>query len=589
MCSNTLILKQMKKIFQINSSCNRGSTGRIAEQIGRAAQERGYECYIAYGRYYQPSGLKAIKMGNKFTNAIHGISSRLFDNHGLMSTGPTKELVRQMKEIKPDIVHLHNIHGYFLNYKVLFEYLASAHIPVVWTLHDCWPFTGHCAYFDFAGCNLWETGCHAPCPCKKGYPESIMIDASKKNYELKKQLFTSVENLTLVPVSEWLGGLVSKSYLGKYPVKVIHNGIDVDKFKPQEDTDELKKRLGIAEKYVLLGVASAWDGRKGLKDYIKLAERLPEDTIIILVGLTKEQISILPDNIIGIECTEDQRELALYYSTADIVLNLSYEETFGMTTVEGLGCGTPSIVYNKTASPELAAEEICTVVEAGDTVKIMDAIKAIRTSNPIDISRKCRERALEKYDKVKAYEAYMQLYSALTGGGKLSEVHIVLGVAAIWEPRKGFDDFLKLRKELPDYYIIVLVGVNAEQKKMLPEGMIGVEHTESLDELVKLYSSADVFVNTTYEDNFPTTNLEALACGTPVITYRTGGSVEAVFEGTGSVVEQGDILGLKKEVERLCSKDRTIMKSECRQRALENFKAEERFEDYVNLYDSLLN
>ena len=119
--------------------------------------------------------------------------------------------------------------------------------------------------------------------------------------------------------------------------------------------------------------------------------------------------------------------------------------------------------------------------------------------------------------------------------------------------------------------------------------MIGVEHTESLDELVKLYSSADVFVNTTYEDNFPTTNLEALACGTPVITYRTGGSVEAVFEGTGSVVEQGDILGLKKEVERLCSKDRTIMKSECRQRALENFKAEERFEDYVNLYDSLLN
>ena len=285
-----------------------------------------------------------------------------------------------------------------------------------------------------------------------------------------------------------------------------------------------------------------------------------------MVGLTKEQISILPDNIIGIECTEDQRELALYYSTADIVLNLSYEETFGMTTVEGLGCGTPSIVYNKTASPELAAEEICTVVEAGDTVKIMDAIKAIRTSNPIDISRKCRERALEKYDKVKAYEAYMQLYSALTGGGKLSEVHIVLGVAAIWEPRKGFDDFLKLRKELPDYYIIVLVGVNAEQKKMLPEGMIGVEHTESLDELVKLYSSADVFVNTTYEDNFPTTNLEALACGTPVITYRTGGSVEG-----------------------LCSKDRTIMKSECRQRALENFKAEERFEDYVNLYDSLLN
>ena len=405
----------MKKILQINSSCNRGSTGRIAEQIGRAAQERGYECYIAYGRYYQPSELNAIKMGNKITNGIHVISSRLFDNHGLMSTGPTKDLVKQMKEMKPDIVHLHNIHGYFLNYKVLFEYLASAHIPVVWTLHDCWPFTGHCAYFDFAGCNLWETGCHAPCPCKKGYPESILIDASKKNYELKKKLFTSVENLILVPVSEWLGGLVSKSYLNKYPIKVIHNGIDVDKFKPLDDTVTLKKRLKIEDKYVLLGVASVWDERKGLRDYIKLAEVLPENTIIVLVGLTKEQINGLPYNVIGIECTEDQRELALLYSAADVVLNLSYEETFGMTTVEGLGCGTPSIVYNKTASPELEAEEICKVVEAGNALQILDAIKEILNGNQVIIRRKCRERALDKYDKTKTYGAYMQLYSELTG------------------------------------------------------------------------------------------------------------------------------------------------------------------------------
>lgn len=408
-------MKTKPIVFQINSSCNRGSTGRIAEQIGRAAQERGYECYIAYGRYYQPSELNAIKMGNKFTNAIHGISSRILDNHGLMSTEPTKNLVKQMKEIKPDIVHLHNIHGYFLNYKVLFEYLASAHIPIVWTLHDCWPFTGHCAYFDFAGCNLWETGCHAPCPCKKGYPESLLMDASKKNYELKKKLFTSVDNLTLVPVSEWLGDLVSKSYLNKNPIKVIHNGIDVEKFKPQVDTEALKKRYNISNK------------------------------------------------------------------------------------------------------------------------------------------------------------------------------NIVLGVAAIWEPRKGFDDFLKLRNELPANYIIVLVGVSAEQKKMLPEGVIGVEHTESLDELVKLYSSANVFVNPTYEDNFPTTNLEALACGTPVITYKTGGSVEAVFDGTGSVVEQGDIFGLKTQIELLCSKDRTRMRHECRQRAIDNFKAENRFEDYVDLYDSLID
>ena len=407
----------MPKVIQINSSCNRGSTGRITEQIGRKAKERGYDCYMAYGRYYQPSELKIIKMGGKWSNGIHGVVSRLLDNHGLMSRRTTKDLVAQLKEIKPDIIHLHNIHGYFLNYKVLFEYLKTTNTPVVWTLHDCWAFTGHCAYFDFAGCDRWKTGCHPTCPCKGKYPQSLLLDASEKNYKLKKKLFTSVDNMTLVPVSEWLGGIVKESFLKEYPVHVIHNGIDTDVFKPAGDSDFMRENYGLKDDRILLGVASIWDERKGLRDYIQLAARLPKNIKIVLIGLSAKQIKTLPANIIGIECTENQKELVQWYTTADIVLNLSYEETFGMTTVEGFGCGTPGIVYNKTASPELAYDDICKVVEAGNIDQLFMAINEMLTLNSVEISKACRERAISEYRMDKTYAEYVDLYDSILKRG----------------------------------------------------------------------------------------------------------------------------------------------------------------------------
>ena len=223
----------MKKrvLFQINSSCNRGSTGRIAEFIGKKAKEVGYEGYIAYGRHYLPTDLHPIKIGNSFSNGLHLAASRLLDNHGLLSTAPTKRLVYEMKMIKPDIVHLHNIHGYYLNYKVLFEYLIEAKIPVVWTLHDCWPFTGHCCHFEYVGCEKWKTGCYK-CPGLSVYPKSHLMDKSQRNYELKKKLFTGViDRLTIVPVSEWLERIVRQSFLKEANIKTIHNGVDTTVFR----------------------------------------------------------------------------------------------------------------------------------------------------------------------------------------------------------------------------------------------------------------------------------------------------------------------------------------------------------------------
>lgn len=407
----------MPKILQINSSCNRGSTGRIAEQIGCTAKARGYDCYMAYGRYYQPSSLKVIKMGDKWSNMFHVAISRVFDNHGLLSSGPTRNLIKQVQEIKPDIIHLHNIHGYFLNYRILFDYLIQSNIPVIWTLHDCWAFTGHCAYFDYAGCERWKTGCHPACPCKSGYPKSILIDATEKNYRLKQELFTSVEKLTLVPVSEWLGGIVKESFLKKYPVKVIHNGIDLDKFKPTDDNGVLREKYSLDGKRVLLGVASIWDERKGLKEYIQLSKLLSDDIRIVLIGLAEKQIQTLPHNIIGLACTENQQELAQWYTIADIVLNLSYEETFGMTTVEGFGCGTPGIVYNKTASPELAFDGICKVVEAGNIEQLNTTIIDMLRGNREEYRKACRKRAEEEYGMEKTYSEYVDLYDSLLNLG----------------------------------------------------------------------------------------------------------------------------------------------------------------------------
>ena len=256
---------------------------------------------------------------------LHTFFSRLTDGEGLFSEGATRGLLKKIQKYDPDIIHLHNIHGHYLNYPILFRFLKSYHRPVVWTLHDCWSFTGHCAHFDFVGCQRWQKGCH-DCQQLKSYPQSYGIDHSAENYARKKELFTGIERLHIVPPSQWLANLVKESFLKEYPVTVIHNGIDTSVFKPTES--DFRKQHGLENKKILLGVASPWTPRKGLQDFIKLAPMLPENWKIVLVGLSKHQLAHLPSDILGLERTNNTKELAQIYTTADVFFNPTYEDNY---------------------------------------------------------------------------------------------------------------------------------------------------------------------------------------------------------------------------------------------------------------------
>lgn len=404
----------MKKLLQINITANWGSHGKIAEGIGQAAINQGWQSYIAYGRWANPSASNLFHVGSSWDEMRHGVASRLFDNHGLMSQKATKSLLQFVRNVNPDIVHLHNIHGYYLNYPLLFQYLCQHDIPVVWTLHDCWSFTGHCAHYEFIGCEKWKTHC-AECPQKGAYPKSLLLDRSYRNFEQKKDTFLSLNRLTLVPVSQWLQRQLQQSFFKHTPTRLIYNGIDTNVFSKQKEVNWIKKKYAIPEQCaIVLGVASNWY-RKGLPDFLQLASLLPPSIRIVLVGLNKQ-----------------------------------------------------------------------------------------------------------------------------------------------------------------------------EQKLAARAGIVGISRTDNLHELCSLYSVANVYFNPTWEDTFPTTNLEAMACGTPVVTYKTGGSPETITTGTGLAIGKGDIQTAAIEIGRLCQQPATTFEDVCRQHIVRYFNKEERFLEYLNLYAQYL-
>lgn len=405
----------MKTLLQINSIVNSGSVSRITEQIGQVAIKSGWNSYIAYGRERnRPSKSNKIRIGSDFDIRLHGIQTRILDNHalGMSSRKATKSLIRKIDEIKPDIIHLHNLHGYYINVDVLFTYLSNINTPVIWTLHDCWSFTGHCAHFDYIGCEKWKTECYK-CPLRKEFPSSYFLDRSKKNYRDKKRLFNSVKNLNIVTVSNWLKSKTSESFLGSNPIKVINNGLDTSIFHILSESKILKKKYNLEDKFIIIGVATAWGQLKGLYDYYKINEKLQDNEKIILIGLTPKQINELPEGIIGIERTDNIEELVEFYNMADIVLNISYQETFGMTTPEGFACGTPSIVYNATASPELISSKTGIVVEKGDIDGVISAIDKIKQKGKAYYADACRQRALDLYKKEDRFMDYINLYNEL--------------------------------------------------------------------------------------------------------------------------------------------------------------------------------
>jgi glycosyltransferase involved in cell wall biosynthesis len=407
--------KKEKVLFQINSVINTGSTGRIAEEIGKFAILNGWKSYIAYGRYGCESASTKIKIGNLFGTYWHVFLTRLFDRHGAGSKYATRVLVKKIKQINPDIIHLHNVHGYYIHIGMLFKFLAELKIPVVWTLHDCWTFTGHCSHFSFVGCNKWKTQCKA-CPQKHMYPKSIFLDRSYNNFREKRKYFLLVrERLTLVPVSNWLAELCQQSFLKEVPIKRIHNGVDTNLFKPiVEDTKMLvREKYNIKSKFLILGVATKWSDRKGFNDFFALSALLPDDCLILLLGLSKQQCKNLPSNIVGIARTDSINELVELYSTADVFLNPTLEDTFPTTNLEALACGTPVVTYRTGGSVESVSEDTGFVVEQNNVGGLFHAIQTVKEKGKPYYSKFCRERALSLYNKNERYNEYIELYKKL--------------------------------------------------------------------------------------------------------------------------------------------------------------------------------
>lgn len=402
----------MPKLFQIVVEGNRGSTGTIAESIGNYVIQNGWDSYIAHGRFPRPSASHLLRIGSDYDVFIHGIKTRLCDKHGFGSKHATQVLIEKIKCIKPDLIHLHHLHGYYINIDVLFKYLSRASIPVVWTFHDCWAMTGHCTHFDFVGCQKWKTECQQ-CPQTHEYPKSFFIDRSRKNFKSKRSLFTSIEKMVIVNVSNWLNNIVASSFLAGIPRNVIYNGIDVFRFKPTPDSLSVKARFNITGRFLILGVAGVWNERKGLGDFIKLSRLIGDEAVVVLIGVTKRQKRELPCWIIALEKTENVDELAEFYSAADVFLNLSVEETFGLTTAEALACGTPAIVYNSTACPELIDNDTGIVVEKNNEIALMDAIGKIKKNGKTFYTHACRTRAIQLFNREDRLKDYMDLYRSM--------------------------------------------------------------------------------------------------------------------------------------------------------------------------------
>lgn len=393
----------MPKLLQINVCSNVLSTGKICEDIAKVAIAHNWESFIAYGRMSKPSISNEIRIGSKFYTYEHYIEHRLFDREGLASRLATHLLIKQIDRIKPDIIHLHNIHDHYLNYPILFRYLSQIDIPVVWTQHDCWAFTGGCMYFDMLGCEQWKSGCKT---CTEH--RALFWNMAEVQFLKKKLLFDSVKNITFVAVSDWMHNLLEKSVQRHRPVKTIHNGIDLSIFR-----NVASSNAKLNTKFKILGVASVWDRRKGLDDFIRLSSLLPDGFEIVLVGLSKKQIANLPKGIVGLERTLNVEHLVRLYSEADVFVNPTYSDNFPTTNIEALACGTPVITYRTGGSPEAVDDNTGIVVEQGDVEALASAIKVICQKGKETYSKLCRERAVKHFGKEDRYEDYITLYEDL--------------------------------------------------------------------------------------------------------------------------------------------------------------------------------
>jgi len=418
------------RIAQINTSSSQ-SAGRTAAALCRLVQRSGHKALLCHSRNYAPGDIHSIRIGCKADTYLHACLSRVTDRAGFYSRLATRKLVRRLEAYRPDLIHLHNLHGYYLHLPTLFAYLKRKDLPVVWTLHDCWPYTGHCTYYTLAkdapsrqqkrrraevhttGCDRWQYGC-GQCVLKRSYPASCMLDQSERNWKEKRELFTGLKHMVLTTPSEWLRDEVKQSFLKNYPVYVLPSGIDLEIFRPCADDvfmHDVAKHYGLdaaGERKLVLSVAAVWEERKGLDDLVDLAEALGDGYCVAAVGVDEYQQAYLQrTKVLGIRRTGNVNDLCALYTAADLYVSASREESMGMTLVEALACGTQVLCYDATSLPEIVTPEVGEVTPAGDISAMADAVR--RLCDAPKSAEACMARAAA-YESSLRFTAYIRLY-----------------------------------------------------------------------------------------------------------------------------------------------------------------------------------
>lgn len=402
----------MRALF-INSVYGTGSTGKIIADMMAILQKRGHVTKVLYGigapNYSDEQD--AVRICEQYEYYFHNFMSRITDHTGLYSKRATERLIQEIQAFRPDVIHIHTLHGYYVNYEVLFSFLKKAGIPLVWTLHDCWSFTGHCTHFSQDNCTKWQTLCE-DCPQLHRYPKCYFSGDVKNNFIRKRNAFTGLQKVVLTAPSQWLAEKISGSFLGDYPIRVIANGIDRSIFCPL--SSDLRQRYQLQNKKIVLGVANVWNQRKGMEDFFSLRHMLDDEFQIVMLGLTKKQTKELPSGVLGIQRTADKLELAQWYSEADVFVNPTYEETFGLTTVEAQACGTPVVVYRTDGCPETVVQENGKLVPQGDIKGLKTAITDI-----LNDGGRVDPHSVSCFDKNYIYKRYLDLYEKLIRGDSL--------------------------------------------------------------------------------------------------------------------------------------------------------------------------
>lgn len=396
------------RVVQINSYSN-GSTGQIAQSIHRALLSMGHESLLAYG-FGPEINEGGYRISNKVDFKLHTAVTLLTGLHGYSSIITTRRLIRRIKKFKPDIVHLHNLHGGYVNINMLMRYLTKCNVKMVVTIHDCWLYTGKCYHYYEAACNRFLSNC-GHCPQLSMYPKSYCFDFTSKMLKDKRRIFQKIKNLNVVTVSDWLNDEVSATFLGRFPIRTIKNGINaIFGHNGRENRKEVYKNL--KGSFIILGVASSWNPHKGIDDFIALAQKLDSDEQIVLVGDVKNP-DVLPANITTINRTESLGELADMYDGASVYVSMSTEETFGMTIAEALSCGVPAIVYDATACSEMIiAGENGYIAEPHNISQVYEYIQLIKQGR-IGAKLRISEKARTMYSTERMVRDYLAMYEEI--------------------------------------------------------------------------------------------------------------------------------------------------------------------------------